>query len=73
MRKYATALGFQKKLGGEVMHLPDVDVRLYHDDRKGVYAVQYGLQIDCELTYWEAATKLGEDIMHALVCEGGLN
>jgi hypothetical protein len=37
------------------------------------FAVRYGLQVDDQLTYQQACTRLGASIMHALACEGKLD
>lgn len=37
------------------------------------FRVTYGAQIDSNLTYSEAAAKLGQAIMHALACDGALD
>lgn len=37
------------------------------------FTVQYGLQVDMELTYEQAAAKLGQALMHMLACEGRLD
>lgn len=37
------------------------------------FHVQYGRQIKRRLTYVEAATELGECIMHSLACNGQLD
>ena len=40
---------------------------------KNKFSVIYGQQEDHNLTYPEAACKLGEAIMHALQCKGKLD
>lgn len=37
------------------------------------FSVQYGQQLDHNLTYSEAASKLGQALMHGLACEGLLD
>lgn len=37
------------------------------------FTVVYGMQINTDLTYAEAATQYGECIMHALACDGKLD
>lgn len=37
------------------------------------YTVQYGAQIDKDLSYTEAAENIGFAIFHALQCEGKLD
>lgn len=46
-------------------------VHLYKYGAK--YAVQYGQQLDWELTYDEAASKLGEALMHRASLDGLLD
>lgn len=41
--------------------------------RPNAFQVIYGQQVDHDLTYTEAAAKLGEAIMHACACAGTLN
>jgi hypothetical protein len=43
--------------------------------RKGskMYSVQYGAEIHSGMTYQQAATKLGECLMHALACNGAIS
>lgn len=45
-------------------------IRLYKG--KNDFAVQYGKQFNCTLTYSEAADELGRSVMHALACDGEL-
>jgi hypothetical protein len=40
---------------------------------KDCFAVQYGMQLDKELKYSEACSKLGEAILHALACQSKLD
>lgn len=40
---------------------------------KDNFTVVYGLQVDKQLNYGNAAAKLGQAIMHALACEGRLD
>lgn len=40
---------------------------------RDLFAVTYGKQIDCGLSYAEAAAKLGQAIMHAAACDGKLD
>lgn len=57
------------QLGRLVYSPPGVDdVHLFN--RGNRYAVQYGLQLDHSLTYAEACSKLGEAILHSLMCQG---
>ena len=44
-----------------------------HQQGKNKFTVTYGKQIDANLSYADAASKLGEALMHALACEGKLN
>lgn len=37
------------------------------------FTVTYGQQIAAGLSYAEACAKLGQAIMHALACEGGID
>ncbi len=37
------------------------------------FVVQYGKQVDSNLCYRDAASKLGEAIMHALACDDKLD
>lgn len=39
-------------------------------NRKALFRVTYGLQVNDELTYEEACNKVGEAILHALCCNG---
>lgn len=48
-----------------------VPIRLYQLGPD--FAVQYGRQLDYDLDYAEAVTKLGQAMMHALACEGRLD
>lgn len=36
------------------------------------FCVRYGKQVDANLSYGEAASKLGEALMHQLCCDGEL-
>lgn len=40
---------------------------------KDRFRVVYGMQADDNLTYAQAAAKLGQAIMHSLACEGKLD
>ena len=37
------------------------------------FTIRYGLQVKTRLSYGEAARELGECIMHACACDGGLD
>lgn len=37
------------------------------------FEVRYGAQANTSLSYGQAATKLGQALMHALACEGKLD
>ncbi|QEP29799.1 hypothetical protein HYP99_gp001 [Sinorhizobium phage ort11] len=38
--------------------------------KKHTFSVQYGKQLDHDLTYSEACAKLGQALLHHLSCEG---
>ena len=40
---------------------------------KDRFAVQYGKQLDVDLSYSEACRKLGGAFMHSLACEGAFD
>lgn len=44
-----------------------------HQQGKDKFSVLYGVQLDHDLSYGEAAAKLGQALMHALACEGNLD
>jgi hypothetical protein len=46
-------------------------IRLEQDG--GLFRVTYGYQVDDCLTYGEAASKLGQAIMHRAACDGLLD
>ncbi len=47
---------------------------MQHPKRKhGSFSVQYGRQLDHDLTYAEACAKLGQAIMHAAACDDKLD
>lgn len=54
------------------MRLSGFDIQLLQLGRNR-FEVHYGLQVDRDLDYAQAAAKLGEAIMHALACEGRLD
>lgn len=60
---------FETKIAGFDIKLTRSEAR----PRGSNYAVSYGKQFNCHLTYEEAAKELGECILHALACEGKLD
>ena len=40
---------------------------------KDNFAVRYGRQVECDLSYSEACMSLGKSILHNLACEGELD
>ena len=59
---------FETKIAG-------FDIKLTRSAPRGRanFAVSYGQQFNCHLTYEEAAKELGQCIMHALTCEGKID
>lgn len=57
-----------------VYEITDLDfpIKLIQTGRD-TFTVQYGQQIDRNLAYGQAASKIGEAILHALACDGTLN
>lgn len=62
-----------KPLGKLVYTSKSAGFPVYLFNQGNRYAVQYGLQLDYELTYTEACSKLGEAILHALMSNGELD
>lgn len=56
----------------ECFTLPDMQIMLGQQGRDN-FTVTYGKQVDSNLSYGEACTKLGRAILHALACEGKLD
>lgn len=48
-------------------------IKLEQRGSKNSFCVTYGFQIDDHLTYGEAASKLGQAIMHRAACDGMLD
>lgn len=51
----------------------DITLRQRKRRKKNSFEVQYGFVINTDLTYEQAAAKLGQCIMHALACENKLD
>ena len=47
-------------------------VRLEQHETEDLFRVTYGYQVDDGLTYSQAASKLGQAIMHRAACDGML-
>ena len=45
-------------------------IRLEQNETDGLFRVTYGYQVDDALTYVDAASKLGQAIMHRAACDG---
>jgi hypothetical protein len=47
-------------------------IRLEQHETEDLFCVTYGFQVDDGLTYSEAASKLGQALMHRAACDGML-
>jgi len=53
---------------------PDDVIQIVLFQRKrDCFAVQYGMQVDDELSYEQACTKLGQALLHSLSCAGAVD
>ena len=48
-------------------------IRLEQKGSEQLFRVTYGYQVDDDLTYGEAAARLGQAIMHRAACDGMLD
>ena len=53
----------------EIDELPWL-IRLEQHETEDLFCVTYGFQVDDGLTYSQAASKLGQALMHRAACEG---
>ena len=48
-------------------------IRLEQHETEDLFCVTYGFQVDDGLTYSQAASKLGQALMHRAACDGMLD
>jgi hypothetical protein len=53
----------------EIDELPWL-IRLEQHETEDLFCVTYGFQVDDGLTYSQAASKLGQALMHRAACDG---